>query len=152
MNVTSVTATNVRPMTMSGASRVGGPGSADRMQGALSATANLFGMSTDQLVSAVQGGRSLSSLAASKGVSQSDLLNAIKQGIQNATPQGASGPSASQLDTIASRIANHTGGRVHHHHHGHGGQAASAVNGATSTSGSTSTSSSDGTSGFSALA
>jgi hypothetical protein len=81
----------------------------------LGPVAQLFGESTTQLESDLQTqGTSLSSLAQSKGVSQSDLLNAIQQGLQQTASANGQTLSSSQLTNIANRIANHTHG--HHHH------------------------------------
>jgi hypothetical protein len=89
-----------------------------RMQQTLSAVANLFHETPDQLASELQSGNtSLSALAASKGVSQTDLVNTIKQSIQSSSPNGAS-LSDAQLTNIANRVANHTHGGHHHHHSG----------------------------------
>ncbi len=82
----------------------------------LGPVAQLFGESTSQLESDLQTqGTSLSSLAQSKGVSQSDLLSAIQQGLQQTASANGQTLSASQLTNISNRIANHTHG--HHHHH-----------------------------------
>jgi hypothetical protein len=88
-----------------------------RMSDTLGPVAQLFGMTTDQLQQALQSGQSLSDIASSKGVSPTDLLSAIKQGIQQAQPNGAPPLSDNQLTNIANRVANHH----HHHHHGGGG-------------------------------
>lgn len=99
-----------------------------RMQQALSPVAQLFGESPDQLMSELQSGHtSLSALAASKGISQTDLVNAIKSGLQQSAPNGST-LSDTQLTNLADRIAR----RKHGHHH-HLGGGAGAVN-ATSTS------------------
>ena len=115
-----------------------------RMQQALAPVAQLFGETTDQLMSELQSGKtSLSALAQSKGVSQTDLVNAIKQGLsQNASSNGQT-LSDSQLTNIANRIANqvHGAGGHHHHHHGGGGGGLSAIASTSSTSDSSSTSS-----------
>jgi hypothetical protein len=87
-----------------------------RMQQAFGPVAQLLGESPDQLQSDLQTqGASLSSIAAQKGVSQTDLVNAIKQGLQQTSASGASPLSDNQLTNIANRIANHVHG--HHHHH-----------------------------------
>jgi hypothetical protein len=94
----------------------GATGWQQRMQQTLGPVASLFNETTDQLLQELRsGGQSLSSLAQSKGVSQTDLLNAIKQGLQSA---GNSQVSDSQLSNLAGRIANHKHG---HHHHGANG-------------------------------
>ena len=66
-----------------------------------------------QVLIAEQTGESLNDIASSQGVSQTDLTNAIKQGIQQAQPAGAAPLSDTQLTNIANRVAGH-----HHHHHG----------------------------------
>jgi hypothetical protein len=100
-----------------------------RMQQALGPVAQLFGESAQQLMSDLQSGKtSLSALAQSKGISQTDLLQAIKQGLQQSSASGGSQLSATQLTNLANTIAN----RVHGHHHHGGGM--SGVSGA-STSG-----------------
>jgi hypothetical protein len=81
----------------------------------LGPVAQLFGESTSQLESDLQTqGTSLSSIAQSKGVSQSDLLNAIQQGLQQTASANGQTLSSTQLTNISNRIANHTHG--HHHH------------------------------------
>ena len=84
-----------------------------RMQQTLGPVAQLFGMTTDQLDQALQGGESLTDIAAGKGISQADLTAAIKQGIQQAQPPGSAPLSDSQLTNMAGRIAGH---HRHHHH------------------------------------
>jgi hypothetical protein len=88
-----------------------------RMEQALTPVAQLFQETPDQLMNELQpGNKSLSDLAQSKGVSQDDLVNAIKQGLSS-TP-GGSPLSDTQLTNIANRIANHRHGGHHHHHQG----------------------------------
>jgi lambda repressor-like predicted transcriptional regulator len=92
-----------------------------RFQQAFAPVAQLFGESTDQLVSDLKSsGTSLSALAQTKGVSQTDLVNAIKQGLQQSSSSGASALSDTQATNIANRIANHRHGG-HHHHRSAGG-------------------------------
>jgi len=93
----------------------------DRFEQAFAPVAQLFGESSDQLMSELQSGNtSLSALATQKGVSQSDLINAIKQGIQQTSSNGSPTLSDNQLTNIANRIANHKHGGHHHHHHATG--------------------------------
>jgi hypothetical protein len=82
--------------------------------------ASLFGESPDQLMQELQSGHtSLSALAQQKGISQTDLVNAIKQGLQSTSANnGAPALSDAQLTNIANRIANHRHGGGHHHHGG----------------------------------
>ena len=97
-----------------------------RMQQALGPVAQLFGESAQQLMSDLQSGKtSLSALAQSKGISQTDLINAIKQGLQQSSANGGPQLSDSQLTNLANTIAN----RVHGGHH-HGGGGMSGVGGA----------------------
>jgi len=97
-----------------------------RLQQALGPVAQLFGENAQQLMSDLQSGKtSLSALAQSKGISQTDLLNAIKQGLQQSSANGGPQLSDTQLTNLASTIAN----RVHGHHHRGGGMG--AVSGAT---------------------
>jgi transposase-like protein len=65
---------------------------------AVDATSQLLGMSTSDLVSATQQGQSLSSIASSVGVSQSDLVSTIAQALQQ-TDSNLSGDQATQLAT-----------------------------------------------------
>ena len=81
-----------------------------RMQQAMAPVAQLFGMSSDDLMSAVKAsGGSLADYAASKGISSSDLTAAIKQGLQANAPNGVQ-LSDSQLTNLAQRIENHKPG------------------------------------------
>lgn len=81
-----------------------------RMQQAMAPVAQLFGMSSDDLMSAVKAsGGSLADYAASKGVSSSDLTAAIKKGLQANAPSGVQ-LSDSQLTNLAQRIENHKPG------------------------------------------
>jgi hypothetical protein len=80
------------------------------MQQAMAPVAQLFGMSSDDLMSAVKAsGGSLADYAASKGISSSDLTAAIKQGLQANAPNGVQ-LSDSQLTNLAQRIENHKPG------------------------------------------
>ena len=88
------------------------------MQQALAPVAQLFGESSDQLMSELQSGNtSLSALASSKGISQTDLVNAIKSGLQQAAPNNGTALSNTQLTNLANRIANRKHG--HHRHREH---------------------------------
>ncbi|HTU97655.1 MAG TPA: hypothetical protein VMF14_17540 [Solirubrobacteraceae bacterium] len=87
-------------------------------QNVLSSVSGTLGLSTSALKQQLQSGQSLSSIASSQGVSQQTLLSSI----QNALTQNGSSASGSQLQTMASNIANRTpGAGGHHHHHGGGG-------------------------------
>jgi hypothetical protein len=112
-------------------------------QQALQPVATLLGTTTQDLMTKIQSGQTLSSIASSQGVSQDSLVSAIKQGLQNAAPQGNSqnAPSQTDLTTIAQNIANGTmpvGG--HHHHHGLGESSSSTSSNQDDNSGSASTS------------
>ena len=104
MNVSSIT---------SGMTALGGADQNDfrtRMQQSMAPVAQLFGMSSDQLMSAVKAsGKSLADYASSKGISSADLTAAIKQGLQNSAPNGVQ-LSDSQLTNLAQRIENHKPG------------------------------------------
>jgi len=81
-----------------------------RMQQAMAPVAQLFGMSSDDLMSAVKAsGGSLADYAASKGISSTDLTAAIKQGLQANAPNGVQ-LSDSQLTNMAQRIESHKPG------------------------------------------
>jgi hypothetical protein len=100
---------------------------AARFQQGMAPVAQLFGESPDQLMSELNSGQtSLSALAQQKGISQTDLVNAIKSGLQQSAPNGGANMSDSQLTNIANRIANHKH-HGHHHHHGGGAGAADAA-------------------------
>ncbi len=77
------------------------------------AAATLFGESGQQLEADLRSGNtSMSALAASRGISQTDLINAIKQGLQN-TPAN-SGLTDTQLTDLATTVANRVHGGNHH--------------------------------------
>ncbi len=81
-----------------------------RMEQSMAPVAQLFGMTSDQLMTAVKAsGGSLADYAASKGISSTDLTAAIKQGLQNNAPNGVQ-LSDSQLTNLAQRIENHKPG------------------------------------------
>ena len=85
-------------MTISGiggASQIHGTNGIDpstrqtQMQQILGPVAQLFGESTQQLTNDLQSGKtSLTELAESKGISQTDLLSAIQQGLQQSSANG----------------------------------------------------------------
>ena len=68
-------------------------------------TAQLLGMSTDDLQSALKSGQTLDDLASAKGVSSTDLTTAIKTDIQANKPAGAPDLSDDQLTQMATNIA-----------------------------------------------
>ncbi len=123
---------NISPINAYGALQ--GPGGTDpndfrtRMQQAMAPVAQLFGTTPDQLMQAVQeSGGTLADYAASKGISQTDLTAAIKQGLQSNAPNGTQ-LSDTQLTNIADRIENH---KPHGHHHGAPSADPTAASGAT---------------------
>ena len=71
-------------------------------------TAQLLGLSSQQLQTDLQSGQTLSSLAQQQGVSSSSLLSSVEQDLQSNAPQGASSVSNSQLQQIATNIINGT--------------------------------------------
>jgi uncharacterized protein YidB (DUF937 family) len=73
---------------------------------AMDAASKLLGMSTTDLTSALQSGQSLTSIASSKGVSQSDLVNAMATALQGAN----SNLTTDQATDIATRMATQTPG------------------------------------------
>ena len=99
----------------------------------MNGAAQALGMSSSDLISALQSGQSLSSIASSKGLSQDKLVAAMATSIQQANP----GVSADQATKVATAMATRTppaGGTPpvqadgasgtsaaggHHHHHGH---------------------------------
>jgi hypothetical protein len=111
---------------ISGATQVQAGGGVDpsswlsQMQQTLGPVAQLFGESSQQLMSDLQSGKtSLSQLAQSKGISQTDLLNAIQQGLQQSSTQNGQQLSSTQVTNLATMIANRVPGG-HHHHDGGG--------------------------------
>jgi hypothetical protein len=113
--------------------------------------ADLFHESSDQLMSELQSGKSLAQIAQEKGVSQSDLLNAVKQGLTTNAPAGT---DPSKLDAIANQIINHTPGKgAHgHHHHGGGSTNSTSSSGNLTINGVSDTNSTNSVSGFDTLA
>ncbi|MFN8028042.1 MAG: hypothetical protein U0W40_17260 [Acidimicrobiia bacterium] len=84
-----------------------------RVDQAFSAAAKLLGESADRLRTELRaGGNSLTSLAATKGVSKDDLVGALKQGIQ-ATHGGAK-LSDDQLTAMATHLADRVEHGWHH--------------------------------------
>jgi hypothetical protein len=81
-----------------------------RMEQSMAPVAQLFGMTSDQLMSAVKdSGKSLADYASSKGISSTDLTAAVKQGLQSNAPNGVQ-LSDTQLTNLAQRIENHKPG------------------------------------------
>jgi hypothetical protein len=104
MNISSIT---------SGTAALDGVNQSDfrtRMEQSMAPVAQLFGMTSDQLMSAVKASsKSLADYASSKDISSSDLIAAIKQGLQDNAPSGVQ-LSDSQLTNLAQRIENHKPG------------------------------------------
>ena len=93
-------------------------------QQVLQPVASLLGTTSQSLINQMQSGATLSGIAAQQGISQSDLLSAIEQGLQSTNPQDSAlsqTGSPSSLATIATNIANGTAKVGGHHHHHHGG-------------------------------
>ena len=115
----------------SGTTAVGGANQNDfrtRMEQSMTPVAQLFGMTSDQLMSAVKAsGKSLADYASSQGVSSTDLTAAVKQGLQSNAPNGVQ-LSDTQLTNLAQRIENHKPGD-----RPQGPPPGAAVGGATST-------------------
>jgi hypothetical protein len=85
----------------------------------LSGVADLLGTTTDDLITSLQDGQSLSDLAAAKAISRDDLLATIKQGLQTNQLPG----QATDLDALAGKVADRKGTGTHRHHGGGGIQA-----------------------------
>ena len=102
---------------------------------ALAAAAKVLGMSTDEVTSALQSGSTLKDLAAAKGVSQSDLqdavVKALSDGFAASAPAGtaaaATTPSADRLQELATHLINGDPPRAHRGHHGGGHHGANAA-------------------------
>jgi hypothetical protein len=93
-------------------------------------TAKALGLSSDDLQSELQSGKTLDSIAQDKGVSSDDLLSAVKSDLQANKPADAPELSDDQLTQMATSIAAGKGpggpGGAHGHHHGGGGGQATA--------------------------
>jgi ubiquinone biosynthesis protein UbiJ len=87
----------------------------------LTNTAQLLGISTGQLSTDLQSGKTLSSLAPSAGASTSDLLSAVESDLQASAPSGAPALSSSQLRQFATNLINGPSSRGHFAGQGHGG-------------------------------
>ena len=107
MNVLGVT-DNPCTSAVSSASAMAGGKFDNQFQSAMNSVASLLGTTVSALQTSTQ---SLAQLAASKGISMSQLTDAIKSGMQSAGTQ----LNGARLDNIANRIATR---RPHHHHHG----------------------------------
>jgi uncharacterized protein YidB (DUF937 family) len=74
------------------------------MSTAVNAASSLLGTSATDIVSAMQSGKSLSDLAKAKGVSQTDLVKAVSDALQQAN----SGLSATDASTLATNLVDRT--------------------------------------------
>ena len=70
----------------------------------MNGAATALGMNSSDLISALQSGQSLSSIASSKGVSQDKLVASMATSIQQANP----GVSADQATKVATAMATRT--------------------------------------------
>jgi hypothetical protein len=98
-------------------------------QSPLQSVADLFHMSTADLMSELKSGKSLADVAKEKGVSTTDLANTIKQDIENKAPANANVDPA-KLDAVVNKLINQKGGpggAHRHHHHGGGGVSSSGT-------------------------
>ncbi len=96
--------------------------SQNNWQNVLNSVSGSLGLSTSALQQQLQSGQSLSSIAQTQGVSQQSLV----QSISTAVTQNGSSASGSQLQQIATNIANRTPSSGGHHHHHHGGASSSS--------------------------
>ena len=86
------------------------------LQGTLDGVANMLGMSTDNLRSALKQGSSISDVAAQKGVSTSSIVSYIEQQVQQQRASKGLAPVNQQaLDQVVSRAVT----RHRHGHHQH---------------------------------
>jgi hypothetical protein len=69
-------------------------------------TAKLLGMSGSELTQQLQSGKSLSSIASNKGVSQSAVLKSVESDLKTNAPAGAPSLSGSQITQIATSIVS----------------------------------------------
>jgi uncharacterized protein YidB (DUF937 family) len=83
------------------------------MQSSITAVSGLLKMPATDLVSALGTGQSLSSIAASKGISHDRLLSTISTAISSSIPQGSQPLSGDQLASVAGRIADSTSVPAH---------------------------------------
>jgi hypothetical protein len=70
--------------------------------------AKLLGLSTSELTSELQTGKTLSELASKKGISSTELIKTIEGELTAHKPEGAPALSSTQLTQIATSIANGT--------------------------------------------
>jgi len=102
MNVNGI-AGNMQAHAMSGASPIAGGRFDGQLQGALGDVSSLLQMTPQQLGSSLSQSGSLSGVAGGSGVSEQQLIDTIKQGLQDA----GSKLTGTRLENIATRIAHH---------------------------------------------
>jgi uncharacterized protein YidB (DUF937 family) len=91
----------------------------------MTSTAQLLGISPDELQKDMQSGTTLAQLAAQSGVSKDDLVKSIVTDLKANAPQGAPAIPDAQLTQMATNIAD--GKRPHGGHHHHHTEATSAA-------------------------
>ena len=90
-----------------GGSAVGNsPSSSRPAPPSMTETAKLLGMSGSELKQQLQSGKSLESIASSKGVSHSAVVRSVESDLKANAPGGAPSLSGSQLTQLATRIAS----------------------------------------------
>ena len=117
MSVTPISGSSVTPLQQSSSTQ-------NPWQKLLSSVSSTLGLSPSALQQQLQSGQSLTQIAQAQGVSQQTLVQSISSALQ----QNGSTAPASQLQQIATDIANRTpgaGGHHHHHHHHSGGVSSS---------------------------
>ncbi len=98
-------------ITATGGSGIHGVGFGQRPQGPppapkMDGTAQMLGMSSDELRQAQRSGTTLTELAGRKGVSKEDLVASIVKDMQANKPDGAPEIDATQLTQMATNIAD----------------------------------------------
>jgi hypothetical protein len=93
----------------------------------LTAVAGELGISEDQLQADLQTGKSLTQVAQAAGVSSAQLNQTITTALNGATL-----PTGTNVNALADRIANFSGGH-HGHHHGGGSAPVATTTSSTST-------------------
>jgi hypothetical protein len=108
---------------------IGGSSSSSAVQGAgfasprefrqtvLDSAAQVLGMSSQDVQTALQNGSSLADLAQQKGISKDQLVTAISQGIQSLSTTSGGLPGAPDPTQMAQRIVDRPGGLSGHRHH-----------------------------------
>jgi hypothetical protein len=75
----------------------------------MQSVADLFGISTDDLMSQLKGGKSLAEIAQSKGVSRTDLVATLEQSIKANAPTDVQTDFSSRIDDMVNRIVDRKG-------------------------------------------